>query len=90
MGLNYENWYTEFNVVLLKFVWRDSKLMSSEVDYKALAEEKVKRLLEAAKNLQKSLERLRSNTERLQQYQATQLDISVHFAKMLENGSKLK
>lgn len=61
-----------------------------EADCKALAEEKVKRLLEAAENLYSSLQRLRSNTEKLQQYQATQLDISVHFAKMLENGSKLK
>ena len=64
--------------------------MSSEADYKSLAEVKVKRLQEAAENLQKSLQRLRSNTEKLQQYQATQLDISVHFARMLENGSKLK
>ena len=64
--------------------------MSSETDYKALAEEKVDRLQEAAENLQRSLQRLRSNTEKLQQYQATQLDISVHFARMLENGSKLK
>lgn len=63
--------------------------MSSEADYKVLAEQKVKRLLEAAENLHSSLQRLRSNTEKLQQYQATQLDISVHFAKMLENGSKL-
>jgi len=63
--------------------------MSSEVDYKALAEEKTKRLLEVAENLHSSLKRLRRNTEKLQQYQATQLDISVHFAKMLENGSKL-
>ena len=74
----------------LKPVWRNSKLMITEVDYKAVAEEKVKRLLEAAENLHRSLERLRSNTEKLQQYQATQLDISVHFAKMLENGSRLK
>ena len=64
--------------------------MSTEADYKSLAEVKVKRLQEAAENLQKSLQRLRSNTEKLQQYQATQLDISVHFARMLENGSKLK
>ena len=64
--------------------------MSSEADYKSLAEVKVKRLQETAENLQKSLQRLRSNTEKLQQYQATQLDISVHFARMLENGSKLK
>ena len=64
--------------------------MSSEADYESLAEVKVKRLQEAAENLQKSLQRLRSNTEKLQQYQATQLDISVHFARMLENGSKLK
>lgn len=64
--------------------------MSSAADYKSLAEVKVKRLQEAAENLQKSLQRLRSNMEKLQQYQATQLDISVHFARMLENGSKLK
>lgn len=64
--------------------------MSSEAGYQALAEEKVKRLQEAAENLQRSLQRLRNNTEKLQQYQATQLDISVHFARMLENGSKLK
>ena len=65
--------------------------MSSKTsDYKILAEEKTKRLLEAAETLHRSLERLRSNTEKLQQYQATQLDISVHFAKMLENGSKLE
>ena len=64
--------------------------MSTEADYKSLAEVKVKRLQEAAETLQKSLQRLRSNTEKLQQYQATQLDISVHFARMLENGSKLK
>ena len=81
---------TQNSIFALKLVWRNSKSMSSEADYKALGEEKVKRLLKAAENLQKSLERLRSNTERLQQYQATQLDISVHFAKMLENGSKLK
>lgn len=64
--------------------------MSSETYYKAFAEEKVKRLQEAAENLHTSLQRLRSNTEKLQQYQATQLDISVHFARMLENGSQLR
>ena len=62
--------------------------MSSKVGNE-IAEEKVARLLEAAKALQASLERLRSNTEKIQQYQATQLDISVNFANMLENGSKL-
>ena len=63
--------------------------MSSKPGNKQIAEEKVARLLEAAKALHESLERLRSNMEKVQQYQATQLDISVHFANMLENGSKL-
>ena len=63
--------------------------MSSKVDTAQIAEEKIARLLEAAKLLHESLERLRNNMEKLQQYQATQLDISVHFANMLENGSKL-
>jgi len=63
--------------------------MSTKAGNEQIAEEKVVRLLEAAKALQESLERLRSNMEKVQEYQATQLDISVHFANMLENGSKL-
>ena len=63
--------------------------MSSKADIEQIAEEKIVRLLEAAKLLHESLERLRNNMKKVQQYQATQLDISVHFANMLENGSKL-
>jgi len=63
--------------------------MSGKADNELITEEKITRLLEAAKLLHKSMERLRNNMEKVQQYQATQLDISVHFANMLENGSKL-